>query len=88
MLHIKISLSSEREGCDSRLMAQESLVVTVERYTIRPRGVVVDQAEVELAPSCRLCGISQVIQALWDWTGGVSCVGIARYFGERLRIND
>ena len=80
VLQDKIPSGTKREGGNGWIWAQETFVVAVECYAVGPRGVVVDEAEVELAARGRLGGPAEVIQAFGDGPRRIPVVPRVGYF--------
>lgn len=45
------------------MWSQETLIIAVERYTVRAGGVVIDETEIKCTISGRLCRLPQVVEA-------------------------
>lgn len=88
MLHEKVSPCAEREGSNCRVWAQESLVIAVERDAVCPRGVVVDQAEVELAVGRCLGRTAEVIETLGNRPRRIPLVALVLDLESGLDVYD
>jgi hypothetical protein len=60
----------------------------VKCYAVGPRGVVVDEAEVELAARGRLGGPAEVIQALRDGPGRIPVVPRVGDLDSQFGVDD
>jgi hypothetical protein len=62
----KVTLGAETERCDRGKAPEEALVIAVVGDAVCAGGVVVYEAEVELASCCGFGVTAEVVEAFWD----------------------
>lgn len=88
VLHAEIPLCPEGETGNGGQGTKETLIVAVVGDAVGARGVVVHEAEVELAACCLLCGQPQDTEALRDWSRWVLEVSlISLDLGARCSVD-